>query len=78
MPIEEQLKRVPAKPGVYYADDTPKSSLRVMRNAISALRADRLTRCPVRVAWNPRPVARPAPPPPPPAPHPPGPDGTGR
>ena len=40
---ERDLKRWQS--GLYYADDTPKSSLRAVRNAIASLRAGTLGRC---------------------------------
>ena len=40
---ERDLKRWQS--GLYYADDTPKSSLRMVRNGIASLRAGKLGRC---------------------------------
>jgi hypothetical protein len=68
---ENDLKRWQS--GIYYADETPKSSLPIVRNAIAALHAGRLGRCPVQVTPETDSVTR-QPPPPPPPPH----EGTGQ
>ena len=52
---ESQLDRWQS--GVFYADDTPKSSLHVVQNAVSALRAGKLAGCAAGAAATPVPAS---------------------